>query len=113
MRIDVIVVRIGKEIGHVVADLAEIDRQLAAVRGSDRVLFRKSADFIHYFVHHDRRIVALGKVGAGEVGLQITVDEAARVKGYAASLLDIIHKQICDTNMRYGIHQQSSRRNGS
>ena len=105
--------RVGEKVGHVVADLAEIDRQLAAVRGSDRVLFRKSADFIHYFVHHDRRIVALGKVGASEVGLQITVDEAARVKGYAASLLDIIHKQICDTNMRYGIHQQSSRRNDS
>ena len=29
--VDVVIMRIGKEIGHVVADLAEIDRQLASV----------------------------------------------------------------------------------
>ena len=36
---------VGEKVGHVVADLAEIDRQLASVGTPDGILARKSADF--------------------------------------------------------------------
>ena len=60
--IDIVVVRVGEKVGHVVADLAEIDRQLASVGTSDVILARKSADFFHHLIHHNGWVMAFGEV---------------------------------------------------
>ena len=104
--IDIVIVRIGEKVGDIVADLAKINRKLSAVDRADGIFLGKHTDLIHYLVHHDRGIVALGQVSTCQVGFQIAIYKAALVECHAARLLHIVQQQMRNAHMGYGIHQQ-------
>ena len=48
--------------------------------------------------------MAFGEVSTGQIRFQVAVNKAALIKGHAAGLLNVIHQQICNANVGYGIH---------
>ena len=104
--INIVVVRIAEEVGQIVANFAEINRKIAAVHLLDGVSIDKAADFVHHLIIHDRGIMALRQVGAGQIGLQVAITEGAAIKGHAAGVFNIGQQKVGHTGMGNRIHRK-------